>query len=756
MNIARQFPSQPYRPVVNSETAGDTISLRVIKDFFARQWRLVAVVTVFTMLLAAGYIAMSPKRYTATADMIIDTKRVTWTQTEMASENRTVEDASVESEIETTKSERVALSVIQRQHLNEDPEFVGSGNGVIHKILSYFRSSTGSDVPVSGDELNRRALDAFKDNLRVNRLGRSYIEQISFVSLDRDKAAKIANAVADAYIEDQLQAKFDATRRATVWLQDRITELRQQASDAYKQVQDFKTDNNLIIGVEGKLASEVELDNLGTALAKARADTTQAKARYDRISRVLEQRNDKESLNIPDPIVTDALSNPVITKLRQQFLDDQNKESEWSGRYGPEHIAAKNLRAEMAALQRSIWDELSRIAESYKSELQIAKSQEDAIEKRMLEVFQQSGATRQSQVRLRELESAANSYRGIYETFLSRFTQSVQQQSYPSTEARLVTVASPPRGPSSPKTTLTMALAAICGLGFGVMAAFGREQMNRQIHTRSQIEELLGVNCLAVLPAFKDAKPTLRRLRATKDSTAFRLIHESAPFSATAEALRYIKVAIDLHPKGAKIIGFVSALPGEGKTTVATSFAAFVAKSGARTLLIDADLRNPSMSRALGYANAPGLLNMVAEREKLDFKDLVISDTKFKFDFLAASTRIKPSNSSDILTSPAMKDMLKSCSSDYDYILVDLPPILPVVDVKASAQLFDAFVLVVEWGGTSTDEIMKAVDASPVLSERLLGTVLNKTDEAVMRRFEGYSDRRYSYYSDEQHPTLAA
>jgi len=100
--------------------------------------------------------------------------------------------------------------------------------------------------------------------------------------------------------------------------------------------------------------------------------------------------------------------------------------------------------------------------------------------------------------------------------------------------------------------------------------------------------------------------------------------------------------------------------------------------------------------------------------------------------------------------------MLKSCSSDYDYILVDLPPILPVVDVKASAQLFDAFVLVVEWGGTSTDEIMKAVDASPVLSERLLGSVLNKTDEAVMRRFEGYSDRRYSYYSDEQHPTLAA
>jgi capsular exopolysaccharide synthesis family protein len=408
----------------------------------------------------------------------------------------------------------------------------------------------------------------------------------------------------------------------------------------------------------------------------------------------------------------------------------------------------------MAALQRAIWDEVSRIAESYKSELQIAKSQEEAIDKRMQEVFQNSGSTRQSQVRLRELETASNTYRGIYETFLSRFTQSVQQQSFPSTEARLVTFASPPRTPSSPKIALTMAFATLCGLGLGVMAAFAREQMNRQIHTRAQVEELLNTNCLAVLPLLRDESRVFGRLRATKASKAFHQLIGAAPFSGTAEALRHIKVAIDLHPRGAKIIGLVSALPGEGKTTVATSFAAFVAKSGARTLLIDADLRNPAMTRTLGYSKAPGLLNMVLDRT--DYKELVISDTKFKFDFLPASTRVRTSNSSDVLTSAAMKDMLKSAGAEYDYILVDLPPILPVVDVKASANLFDAFVLVVEWGTTAADEIVKAVDTSPLLSERLLGVVLNKADEVIMRRFEGYSDRRYSYYSDEKLPSEAA
>jgi succinoglycan biosynthesis transport protein ExoP len=750
MNIAGQF-HQTREPVVRINSDSGTVSLLHIRDFLARQWRLIAIITALATILGLVYIATSPTKYTAQADMIIDTKRVTWTQTEMASENRMVEDASVESEIETTKSEKVAISVINRLHLTSDPEFVGSGRGLSRRIFALFHAGGNSMPEPSSDELTRQALGVFKDNLRVIRLGRSYIEQILYTSTDREKAATIANAVSDAYIDDQLQAKYEATRRATVWLQQRIGELRQQASDAFREVQDYKTANSIIIGVDGKLASEVELDQLGTALAKARADTTQARAKLDRISRVMEQRTQTKTqtkeFNIPDPIVTDALSNPVITKLRQQFLDDQNKESEWSSRYGADHQAARNLRAEMEALQRAIWDEISRIAESYKSELQIAKSQEEAIDKRMLEVFQKSGDARQSQVRLRELETAANTYRGIYETFLSRFTQSVQQQSFPSTEARLVTPASAPHSPSSPKIALTLALAIVGGLGLGIMAAFAREQMNRQIHTRAQIEELLGTTCLAVLPSFRDKQTPRRRLGPTQYSGAFRNIVEAAPFSATAEAMRYIKVAIDLHPTGAKIIGLVSALPGEGKTTVATSVAAFIAKAGAKTLLIDADLRNPSMTRTLGYASAPGLMNMVADRS--DYSDLIISDSKFKFDFLPASARVKTSNTSDILTSEAMKVMLKAASTEYDYIFVDLPPILPVVDVKASALLFDAFVLIVEWGGTSTDEIVKAVAASQIVSDRLLGVVLNKADEAVMRRFEGYSDRRYAYYTNE-------
>jgi exopolysaccharide transport family protein len=744
MNLARPF--EPFTPLTDGGSNRAASQLLQVRDFLGRQWRLIALATAFTLVLAVSYLAVTPARYTAKLDMVIDTKRVSWSQSELSTENRIVDDASVESEIEATQSESVTLAVIRRLHLNDDPEFIGTGIGWTQRFFSFLKQAPIVPPERSTEQLTRETVKSLKRNLEVTRLGRSYVEQIAFTSFDPDKAAKIANAFADAYIEDQLQAKFEATRRASLWLEQRIGELRKQASDAYRDVQDFKSKNGIIISVDGKLASEVELDNLGIALAKARADTSQARAKVDRITRVLEQRTNKENLDIPDPVVTDALSNPVITKLRQQFLDDQNKETEWAGRYGAEHQAAKNLRAEMSALQHAIWDEISRISESYKSELQIAKSQEESIDKRMVEVFQQSAQTRQSQVRLRELETAANTYRGIYETFLTRFTQSVQQQSFPSTEARVISVATP-GARSSPKMALTLILGVLSGLGLGIIAAFAREQMSRQIHTRAQLERLLGTSCLAVIPSFASALPRRGKKGATRESGAFRKLSEVAPFSATAEALRYVKVAIDLNPSGGKVIGIVSALPGEGKTTLAATFAAFIAKSGARTLLIDGDLRNPSVTHTLGYRNSPGLLDLVANKSSV--QDVVVHDLKHKFDFLPSSTQIKPANSSDVLTSPVVKQMLKSAANDYDYILVDLPPILAVVDVKAAAHLFDGFILVVEWGSTSPDDVARAVSVSSTFSEKLIGTILNKADVEVMRRFEGYSDRVYKYYTNE-------
>ena len=238
--------------------------------------------------------------------------------------------------------------------------------------------------------------------------------------------------------------------------------------------------------------------------------------------------------------------------------------------------------------------------------------------------------------------------------------------------------------------------------------------MSRQIRTRASPRGLLGTSCLT--QSFRLLLPAclIRARKGTKESGAFRKISEVAPFSATAEALRSVKVAIDLNAVAGNVIGIVSALPGEGKTTIA-ALAAFFAKSGARTLLIDGDLRNPSMSNTLGYSNYPGLLELVANNASAH--DLVIYDLKRTNSISCLHRRsFKPASSADILISPAVKQLLTLAASDYDCILVDLPPILAVVDVKAAAHLFDAFVLVVEWGSTSTDDVVRAVAASNTLA----------------------------------------
>src|SRR6266581_8170606 len=166
MNIAGQFP--PYTPAIDNDPSSGTLSMLQVRDFLGREWRLIALITGLSIVVGATYVAISPYKYTAQADMIIDTKRVTWTQTEMASENRTVEDASVESEIETTRSERVAEAVIRRLHLTEDPEFAGSGPGLRRRIFSFLKLVKEPEQPSEG-ELLSGVIGAVKDRLRVTR-----------------------------------------------------------------------------------------------------------------------------------------------------------------------------------------------------------------------------------------------------------------------------------------------------------------------------------------------------------------------------------------------------------------------------------------------------------------------------------------------------------------------------------------------------------------------------------------------------------
>lgn len=729
-----------------------TATFMAVKATIERQWPTMLYVVLLTFALAGVYFFTAQPKYTATAELYVDTHRIPLLQQQQPlGIDAPVDSSLIDSQVEILKSENVAQAVIKDLHLLDDPEFTGPSGGLVGAIFGFVgRFLPGADTPRSQYELSRQVVSRFAKSLTIKRLGLSYVMEIDFKSNDPQRAAKIANAIADAYVVDSLEAKYQSSRRAATWLQDRLKELRAQASNAERAVVNYKADNN-IVDTGGRLLNEQQLADLNSALTAAQATRSEAEARVERVDAIL-QTVDAKGISAETATVTDTLHNDVITRLRQQYLDLAERESDWETRYGPTHLAVVNLRNQMLEIRRSIGDELKRIAESYRSDLDIARSHEESIKQDLANLVTQSNQTSQAQVTLHELDANAQSYRALTDNFLQLYMVSVQQQSFPVTESRLITEASPPLAPSSPKLLLVIAIAVFggCALAFAV-AAF-RELADRVIRTGSQIENALGIECVATVPLVKRlAKGGARRAISDPQARVFenndKLLSYAldSPFSHFAESLRAIKMAIDLRglDKPNKVIGVTSALPNEGKSTLAAALARLISQGGAKVVLVDADLRNPALSKRLTPVAKTGVVEAILGKAKLE--DTVWRDGAAGLSFLPAVSFARNSQTSDILSSPRAEALFRELGNSYDYVIVDLSPLAPVVDVRATSKFIDSYLFVVEWSRTKVDAAEHALGAARNIHDNIMGAVLNKVDLKTMRRYDGY---RGAYYGN--------
>ena len=403
-NIKAQ--SDINREPAEPEIVSGAETLQFFVSFVRRQFPVIAFLTLLAIALGVIYLITARSSFTAQAQMMIDAHKLQVFQQQSILGDVPIDTAQVESQIEVLKSENVASAVIKNLHLTEDPEFVGSGGGLMGTLFSFVLSPFGSDQDQASSEfeLNRRAVHAFQDRLSVKRVGLSYVIQIGFQSYDPERAAQIANAIADAYIVDQLEAKYQATRRASVWLQDRIKELRDQVSTAERAVVEFKTKNNIIStgSADKPLLSQQQVAELSSQLVIARAQTAEARARLDRIDLVLKADLPNASFGAT---VTDTLKSEVVSKLRSQYLELAAREADWSAKYGHDHIAVVNLRNQMREIRNSIFQELKRLGETYKSDYEIAKQREEGVQKELSQSVSQSQETDAKSVSLRELQS---------------------------------------------------------------------------------------------------------------------------------------------------------------------------------------------------------------------------------------------------------------------------------------------------------------------------------------------------------------
>ena len=763
---------------------------------FRRQLHLIVPVVLLSCALGAAYIMTTPNRYSSMSEMVIDSRKTQLLQQQnpMGIE-APVDSAMVDSQVEIMKSESIALAVIKDLRLKENSEFVGNGGGLISAILNVF-SLGGGDAP-SDLALTRAAVAKFSSGLTIKRRLQSYVIEISFQSENPALAAQIANAVPEGYIVDSLEAKYQASRRAATWLQDRLNELRAQASAADRAVVDFKAKNN-IVDAGGRLLNEQQLSEVNSSLTIARATTAEAQARFDRISEIL--TNSKDDALVNDlATVTDTLRNDVINKLRSQYLDLAARESNWSQKYGTQHLAVINLQNQMREIRRSITDELRRIAESTRSDLEIAKAREESVKQSLGKTISQSNEMNQAQIVLRDMEANAQSSRALADNFLQLYMVSIQQQSFPMTEARVITQATPSPNRIWPKTSIVFMIALFGGglLGCGLAAL--RDLSDRVFRTGEQVESRLEIPCIAILPKVetdeimaleqtREARKLLggqprqtvlgilnwlwsgsrssgpirnprspvatiptRPTTAMLSSRVFAPMHGvmdfvvQAPFSRASEAMRSIRMALELtslNTSGNKVIGITSTLPNEGKTTTSSALAAVIAKSGVRTLLVDGDLRNPSLTRQLTPGAEAGLLEVVLGATSID--QVIWRDPSTGLDFLPTVIETRLAHTSDILVSEAMERVFQKLREKYDRIVLDLSPVAPIVDVRGTGKLVDSYLLVIEWGRTKVDVVERAISEMPAFQHKLIGAVLNKVDIKMMTRY-GRADGDYYY-----------
>jgi polysaccharide biosynthesis transport protein len=768
--------------LMTSETSGDIpkatgpIDFDLLVAAGRRQIRILIVMAVVGFLIGVAYVVTAVPLYTATTDLLIDSQK---DKSDVAASiaELTFDTGAIDSQVEVLKSEKIALSVISTLKLTTDPEFMGARGTLFGRAFAIIRSAFNvsgwfatqekSDAEEQ-NELQRAAVGQLKANVDVHRVLHTYVLAIEYTSPNPEKAAAIANAFAEAYLTDQLDAKYDATRRASGWMLARVAELKSNSLASDLAVQKFKSDKGLIMvsgtdsgptsgGGGSKLVSDQQITELNTQMVLAHSDTARAEARYNQISEMLKSGQ-------TDGAVTDSLGSNVITELRQKYLSTSKTEAELESKLGSAHLQVVNLRREMAEYQRQILEELGRIAQSYKSEGEVARAKEDSLRNSMSALVSLSAGTNQTMVQLRELEREAETYRTLYQTFLQRYQETIQQQSFPITEARVITAASRPSAPTYPKRsiilTLSLVLGALAGAGVGGL----REYRDRVFRVASQVRDELGLEFLGMLSTVErtvnrnklNADPRTVRQLAVRDSLQRYTIDH--PLSSFSETLRSIKVAADLAlaERKPKIIGIVSVLPGEGKSTVSKNFASLLAHLGAKTLLVDGDLRNPGLSRAVAPYAEIGVLE--AMRQERPFRDCLMLEPDSGLFVLPTVVKKRVHHTSVILSSLEMRTLLNEAGKYFDYIVVDLPPLGPVVDVRAAASMFDGFVFVVEWGRTARSMVRTILAADEAIYDKCLGVVFNKVQMKKIKLYEGYGSKDYyhsrygKYYRNEKEP----
>ena len=661
----------------------------------------------------------------------------------------------IDTEIRVMQSQDLLARVARAQGLVEDPEFNWTlrpdDQGPVAAVRGLARSLLAGGSPpepfegMSPEEkeaaIFRSVTATLAGKVRVSRIGATYLLTVEVSSQSPETAARLANEIAEQYRVQQLEKKYEATRKATEWLQERVSGLRTEVEEKEQRVEQFRAETGLL-AAQGTTLTEQQIAYLTNQRGQAQIEVERARARFQSMRRQIDSGPGVAG-------VSEVINSPLINELKTRRSEIMRRVAELETRVGDRHPELISARNELADIDTQMSAEMNRIAANVESELRVAEAQLASIQREIDRSTSQLRGNNVNLVRLRELERDAQTSRVMLEEFLARSKQTREQDALITADSSILARASAPSSPSSPRKLLNLIIAIVLGGIVGLGLAILAELFDTKISSTEDIEVRLRANPIGSVPLI----PTAGLLGIGHKNPPDYLVEN--PLSAYAESIRYLRAAIafsDLDSE-TKTVAITSSLPDEGKTSLTLSLGRMSAMSGSRTLIIDGDFRRRQLTEMAGLNPEIGLVEHLFGAG--DLAEAVFKDKMTMLDILPLS--LQGHTPHDVFGTRAFDELLAHLRSLYDLILIDTGPMLLMAEARVIVGKVDKSILIVGWRKTNLSAVRQSLALLRSFKADILGVTLNMVDLNRRRHHSdpGATYKAYrKYYQVESRPGL--
>jgi capsular exopolysaccharide synthesis family protein len=724
---------------------------RVIRAVRRRLSLLIAVF-LLTFAAVAVYTYQIKPRYTATSSVIVATPKQKVIDIGAVLQGLPADTATVDTEAEILKSRTLIAKVVQRLDLVHNPDFnsalrpptpmqknIAQIKAFIKSLAPHKRAPAAPPTPADAAAAEKAQMDSLVDSvlgaITINRHGPTYIIEISATNGNPKMAADLANTIAEVYQTNQLDTKFEATRRAKEWLDGRVGELRQEVSDAEGRLEARRAQLGAL-AAGGTTLMEQGIRDLNTQLSVAQGEYSAEKAKLDNLNTQL--RLGKGVDAIPE-----ALASTAIQALRTQQAEIARKKAELQAKYYDSYPDVKAAVAQEEDIKRQIDAALQRLVASLEQSVFVAKARVDSLQSHLNSAKAELANTNTGSVELNDLQRDADASSALYKEFLDRFKQTNELEGITEADAQINSYAPVPRFPSYPKTSLNLALGMVLGLALAGFIGLITELLDNHLSSPEEVEQVSGAPFIGQIPLL----PAAGNFTKSRVKPAEYLIEK--PHSGFAEAFRNLRASImfaDID-KAAKTVAVVSSLPDEGKTSMTYCLGRMAAMSGTKAIVIDGDVRRRQLTEVSGVPAEVGLLEYLFGETRL--ADAIAVDEKTGLHILPLTDRKHTPR--DVFGSRAFDALLNMLQQTYDLIIIDTGPILLLAETRVVTRKVDQVVVCARWRKTNRGTLRETMKILRDFNANVAGVVLTFVDLRKRSQYTSYAGSSYKAYAKYYH-----